>query len=605
MARPDRRPQNLIHRTSHEDQHSNARQCGVAADAWRTHHQDPVMNCNVRRNATGAVLVAMCLALCTLPGWAQTRTVGLLLHDSTRTTPGYTLFAPLRSRTTYLIDMNGMLVHDWRSLHTPGLSAMLLPDGSLLRAALVQAGNPFASQGGAGGRVERISWDGVLQWSYDHYGTDMCAHHDVEAMPNGNVLMIVWEEKSMSEIVAAGRNTAGAPYTEIWSEKIIEVQPNGASGGTIVWEWHVWDHLVQDFDAGRANYGSVSEHPELMDINAGDRKTDWLHINAIRYNAARDEIMLSVHATSELWVIDHGTTTAEAASHSGGRRGKGGDILYRWGNPRTCKLGTTADQKLYAQHDARWIETGRPGADDILVFNNGTNRPGGSYSSVEQITPPVATDGSYTRETGQAFAPSATSWTFSATPRASFYSTNIGGAMRLQDGNTVICEGADGRLFEVTTDGRIVWEYMNPVGAAGPIEQGTAPANNQVFKVCRYAADAPELRGRVLTSRGPIEQYPTDVHDGYSTPLAGTVTAIAPNPFNTSTTIDIALARGGHVVLDVCDLLGRSVRTLVDDVRSAGLHHVVFDGAALPSGSYLLRLRTAEGVSVRLFRSIR
>lgn len=563
------------------------------------------MNCNMRRNATGVVLVAMCLALCTLPGWAQTRTVGLLLHDSTRTTTGYTLFAPLRARTTYLIDMNGMLVHEWRSSYTPGLSAQLLPDGSLLRAALVQANNPFASQGGAGGRVERISWDGALQWSYDHVGTDACTHHDVEVMPDGNVLMIAWEKKSMSEAVAAGRNTAGATYTEIWSEKVIEVRPDGATGGTIVWEWHVWDHLVQDFDAGKGNYGSVAAHPELMDVNAGDRKADWLHMNSIRYNAARDEIMLSVHATSELWVIDHGTTTEEAASHAGGRRGRGGDILYRWGNPRTYKTGSTADQKLFAQHDARWIETGRPGADDILVFNNGTNRPGGSYSSIEQITPPVATDGSYTREAGQAFAPSATSWTFSATPRTSFYSMNIGGAMRLQDGNTVICEGADGRFFEVASDGSIVWEYVNPVGPAGPIAQGQTPANNPVFKVARYAADAPALRGRTLTPLGPIEQYPTDAHDMTRAPAASTVTAITPNPFRTSTTIDVALARGGHVVLDVCDLLGRSVRTLVDDMRSAGLHHVVFDGAALPSGSYLLRLRTAEGVSVRLLRSIR
>ena len=88
-----------------------------------------------------------------------------------------------------------------------------------------------------------------------------------------------------------------------------------------------------------------------------------MHTNAVAYNAELDQIMLSIHAFSEVWIIDHGTTTEEAASHSGGKRGKGGDLLYRWGNPRAYRTGTNVDQRLFAQHNAHWIPEGLPGAD--------------------------------------------------------------------------------------------------------------------------------------------------------------------------------------------------------------------------------------------------
>ncbi|MGC8644373.1 MAG: hypothetical protein ACP5XB_31305, partial [Isosphaeraceae bacterium] len=61
-----------------------------------------------------------------------------------------------------------------------------------------------------------------------------------------------------------------------------------------------------------------------------------------------DQILLSVHSFSEIWIIDHGTTTAEAATHKGGRSGKGGDLLYRWGNPQAYRAGTAADQQRRA-----------------------------------------------------------------------------------------------------------------------------------------------------------------------------------------------------------------------------------------------------------------
>src|SRR5213078_1927187 len=122
--------------------------------------------------------------------------------------------------------------------------------------------------------------------------------------------------------------------------------------------WRVWDHLIQDADKEKKNFGDVAKHPERIDINfnagggKGGGNQDWTHTNALSYRADLDQIMMSVPSLNEVWIIDHSTTTAEAASHKGGKSGKGGDLLYRWGNPRAYAAGTRKDQTLFAQHNA-------------------------------------------------------------------------------------------------------------------------------------------------------------------------------------------------------------------------------------------------------------
>jgi hypothetical protein len=423
--------------------------------------------------------------------------LGLIVNEA-KASPGYTLLASSNSTTTYLVDMEGRVVNSWKSDCQPGLSAYLLDNGHLLRSGQVR--NPPFFGGGAGGRIQEFSWDGKLVWDYTYVTDTVLPNHDICKLPNGNVLVIAWEKKSSKDAVAAGRRpeTVGSNY--LLSGLLLEIQPTGKTTGKVVWEWHAWDHLIQEFDDKQANHGDVAAHPELIDLNFGDAtiaamvakpeeleklraigyvggagrrpgpmQTDWLHINSVAYNAELDQVMLSVFEFSEIWVIDHGTKTAEAAAHEGGKAGKGGDLLYRWGNPRAYRAGTVKDQKLFGQHNAHWIDKGLPGEGHVLIFNNGMKRTGGAYSSVDEIVLPVDAKGRYEHEAGKAFGPDKPVWTYSAAKRIDFYAPFISGAERLANGDTLICSGTNGTLFEVTPKNEIVWKYVNPTKSDSPM----------------------------------------------------------------------------------------------------------------------------------------
>ena len=398
---------------------------------------------------------------------------------------GYTLFSPMVSTETFLINNNGTVVHSWEDSYKPALSVYLLENGDILRTALPRL-NPRFWGGGIGGRVEIMDWNGTDVWWFEYTTSQHCLHHDVKLLPNGNILMIAWEYKSASEAIARGRNPNTLPHGELWPDHLIEVAPNISSGGTIVWEWHLWDHLIQDFDPTKENYGIVQEHPELVDINYGGRVlADWTHTNSVDYNAEYDQILLSVLSFDEIWIIDHSTTTQEAAGHTDGRYGKGGDLLYRWGNPLTYRIGGESDQKLFHQHDAEWIKPGLPGQGNILIFNNGLERPDGDYSSVEEISPPMESDGTYNRSAGFAFGPTGSAWNYTAENPSDFFAINLGSAQRLPNGNTLICNGPQGRFFEITNEKEVVWEYENQI---------PDPIDHHVFKIYRYAPEYPGLR---------------------------------------------------------------------------------------------------------------
>ena len=183
--------------------------------------------------------------------YAQDQTVGVFVNTEDAFT-GYTLFAPMSNPNTYLIDNNGELINSWESINPPGKSVYLLENGQLLRTEEVK--NNYINAGGAAGKVMTMDWDGTVTWQFIYSDSLHRAHHDIAPMPNGNVLMISWELKSKDEAIAAGRDTALLKDNKLWPDEIIEIKPLSADSSEIVWEWHSWDHLIQDYDSTKANY---------------------------------------------------------------------------------------------------------------------------------------------------------------------------------------------------------------------------------------------------------------------------------------------------------------------------------------------------------------
>lgn len=402
---------------------------------------------------------------------------------------GYTLYSPLELRRTVLIDLDGNVVHEWKTDTRPGLMQYLLEDGSLLRAGNLERQGTFARGQGAGGRVEQLDWEGNVQWRFDYATDDVMQHHDIEPLPNGNVLVLAWERKTKNEAIAAGRDPKLLPDKALWPDTVVEYSP---TEGRIVWEWRVWDHLVQDIDPSKPGYGVIADHPEKIDVNwvlpGNDGDEDWNHANAVTYNAETDEIMISSRTFSELWVIDHDTTTEDAA-------GAAGDLQFRVGNPAAYDRGGPADQQLFVQHDPRWIPEGAPGAGDILVFSNGLPKVR-QYSSADQIHP-ITVDGEYVIGDDGRFA-ATIEQVFPRHEKDRKFAAIISGAQRLPNGNTLLDYGSLGRFVEADSTGKVVWDYENPryvVRKQTPARTGAGFVIEPwwTFRVHRYAPDYPGL----------------------------------------------------------------------------------------------------------------
>jgi len=442
------------------------------------------------------------ITLCGGMAIGQTPERGVVLNRPAAS-PGYTLIAPFGGQDTFLIDLSGKVVHSWTTERRPSQAAYLLDDGSLLRTAKIP-NQTFTIPGGPAGGIQKFDWEGNLTWDYQVADEKRLTHHDIEPLPNGNVLVVAWELKTRDEAIAAGRDSIKLQDGELWPEVILEIKPNGLNGGDVVWEWHLWDHVVQSLDSSKPNFGRAFEHPELIDLNFVDRPiADWIHMNSIDYNPKLDQILLSGRTFDEVWVIDHSTTTEQAAGHTGGRQGKGGDLLYRWGNPFAYFAGSPFDQKLFGQHDPHWNPEGLPGAGNILIFNNGSTRDQRPFSTVDEITPPVNDDGSYRREPNMAFAPKELTWQYEN--GENLFSQRVSGAQRLPNGNTLICSGETGHVFEVKPDGQVVWDFHNNLGATKgdpkSSRSGSSLGGVAMFRATRYPRDHPAFRGRALTAK--------------------------------------------------------------------------------------------------------
>jgi len=456
-------------------------------------------------------------------------TSGLVMATS-QAAPGYTLFAPMIGTSTYLIDNGGKLIHEWPSTYRGGMAAFLLPDGSLLRSGIAGGRRQQGQTQGqpSGGILQRVAPDGTVLWEATLQTDAFEQHHDFEPLPDGNLLVLVRERKSAQEVTAAGGNANASRTGTFWSEGLLELKPVGQDGYEVVWEWHAWDHLTNE--RNRPERLNLSYAPRLQD--------DILHANSVRYLPERDLILVSSRTFSEVWILDHSTSSEQARGSVGGTFGRGGDLLYRFGNP--AAWGGTGEATMIGQHDARFVGDPLAGG-TITVFNNGVVGPGSQgdqRSSVIEFRP----DDFATRTgTGGEVV-----WHYDG-GEDSFFADHISGAQRMPNGNTLVCVGTEGKLFEVTSAGRKVWEFVvpssggqpgqgrggrgpnqgaqrgfgGPGGQGGPGGPGSGPpgaaSGTEVFRALRYAPDYPGL-SPYLTAR----QAPVKLPDGLTYPIVDT-----------------------------------------------------------------------------------
>ncbi len=359
----------------------------------------------------------------------------------------YTLYATKTGTQAFLIDTANTPVtyHTWNFTSTKksAYSTYLIPGDTLVRTYGYTATGGMTG-GGVTGGVQKVLWDNTVVWDYQYNSSTYTLHHDICPLPNGNVLMIAYEVKTVAEATQAGASSS----TSIWAEKIMEVKPTGATTGTVVWEWHLWDHLCQNVNAAKDNYvTSIVNSPQLMNINYGTGQDRW-HMNGLDYNSTLNQIAISIHNSNEIYVIDHSTTTAQAATHTGGNSGKGGDFLYRWGNP--AAYGATGTTDFNVVHDAHWVPSDNPNYPNYLCAYN--NKGGsGNVTAIDIINPPY-NGYNYNLTLGSAYAPTIYSYRFTS----AFSAQDEGNSQQLPNGNMLV-NNAFGAIYEVNAAGTQLW----------------------------------------------------------------------------------------------------------------------------------------------------
>lgn len=427
--------------------------------------------------------------------FAQVNTVGRQVY-APDALDGYTLFGSANSTTQYLIDNCGQIVHSWPGMERPFFYYELLPDGRLLRVL-------------KNNTIEYVNWDGSIAHTVPYpFGGSGFFHHESIVLPNGNLLCTAAEYIARQLAVDAGRDTTNLGNFLV-SETILEIRPDPA-GDQVVWQWKLWDHLIQDFDSTKANYGVVADHPELVDLNYGTipNLSDFFHINALDYDPEREQILMSTRFQDQVFIIDHSTTTAEAAGHTGGRYGKGGDFLYRFGNPASYRR--SGPKVLYGPHDVHRIPDSLPDGGRILLFNNGWRRDT-LFSEIVIIDPVETAPGVYDTLPSGAYGPASMAVVYRADTVRNFYSEFVSSAHRLANGNTMICAGAENWLFEVTPQGETVWSYISPVLHDSILAQGEEHplfGDDYIFNALRYPVDYPPFLGLEMAPLGPVERDP-------------------------------------------------------------------------------------------------
>ncbi len=467
----------------------------------------------LQKNRTLLILIT-CFLITNSSQAQSENTVGLLQYNGSKSYPGYNLIYPNNQSSVFLLNQCGQLINEWpdENFTAPGAVAKLTAEGNLLKAkSSGEFTSPSFGAGGSGGIIELYDWDSHLLARRVIRDSIFRQHHDLAILPNGNIMCLVYERKFLEDIVEAGFDTIANNQTELWFDCVFELSPDLDS---IVWEWHSWDHVVQDFDETKNNFGDVKENAHRFDLNYQEfafGRSDFMHSNSIDYNEELDQIIISVRNYQEIWIIDHSTTVDEAATSSGGNSGIGGDILFRWGNPIAHKNGEVEDQTLIYQHDAKWISNESSEYDgQLLVFNN---KIGADISVGEILRTTFDTLGQkYLKQPDGNYFPEESTRQVSHPDSLKNDSTHASNIQLLENGNFLICAASQGRIFELTDDEEPVWEYVVPLVFGEPVPQGTIITASQNFnnQVQRYPLDFSGFIGKDLSPQEYLELEPNE-----------------------------------------------------------------------------------------------
>ena len=500
---------------------------------------------------------------------------------------GFALYNSQGSNTTYLIDENQNIAHTWSMSTECNYTVQLKDNGNLIRGTKnnVQTGgtNNYLNGSADAGRVQEIDPNGVVVMDFIYSTSSALSHHDLTLIGD-NVLITAWEVKSSTEV----NNAGGSASSDKWPTHFVEIANDGNGGGQIVWEWHIWDHMVQDTDTNKPNYGVISDNPQLIDINminqggggGGQSGGDWFHVNGVDYNEDLDQIAFSSRFASEIYIIDHSTTSAEAATHTGGNSGMGGDILYRWGNPSNYNVSGT--QVIpNAVHDVRWItDDGRPNSGYLQIFNN--SGVSNNQSAIDGIETPVDPNNPYQyfRNTSQAYGPS----TYTTRYACQYSASGQSASDRMSNGNIFVNasggQGGAGVMYEVNDLGNIIW----------------GPYNSDTEKGFRYECDHPGIialepyMNSTATSSCFNASYTTEISDEHSLD-------IYPNPSKEYVNINFFSSGFSDIRIVLYNSLGENILNIKSDSFS-GQFNKMLDLSKFPSGFYTVKVITSDGVSI-------
>jgi hypothetical protein len=417
-----------------------------------------------------AAIIVSC-ALTPSPTAQSVYPTGTTIYDPDRSWNGFTVLSPLAGQAVLVIDMNGNVVKRWEGFNnSAGGPARVFPGGFVMAASGARPPHQESLE------LVRRDFDGKVVWQFSRNeqiktreGDTVWSarqHHDWQredfpagyyspestpAVDGGNTLILTHTNRMQPNVADV----------MLEDDRLIEVSP----GGGITWEWLASDHIDElgfAADARKAIRAAAA-------FNKARASFDWLHVNSATYvgpnrwfdqgdaRFAPNNVIISSREASLLAIVD-----------------RKGAVVWRLGPDFSASKELRAIRQIVGQHHAHFIPKGLPGAGNLLVFDNGG-------SSGYGFATPIAPDGTgaFARATSRVLEINPVTlelvWSYT-NPR--FFSTNISGAQRLPNGNTLITAGAGGRMFEVTRDGTIVWEYMYPQFAG-------ANASNAVYRSYR------------------------------------------------------------------------------------------------------------------------